>query len=97
MADLGGSLTSLMNILGPILLLAALIYGTVRYRRSRIQKAAGDQKTRDLYQAGICRSGLRGRQFDIGRAGSERASAAVSLSRGAAVPVSGDGCPGRAT
>jgi hypothetical protein len=50
MADLGGSFTSIMNIVGPILLLAALIYGVTRYRRTRAEKAAGDQKTRDLYQ-----------------------------------------------
>ncbi|HYI30205.1 MAG TPA: hypothetical protein VD863_20385 [Bradyrhizobium sp.] len=48
--DNAGGLFAILNIVGPLLLLAALIYGVMHYRRSARMKQMGDQKTRTLYQ-----------------------------------------------
>jgi hypothetical protein len=46
----GTLLLTAMDIVGPLLLLAALIYGTVMYRRrSRQEQQRSDQATRKLY------------------------------------------------
>jgi hypothetical protein len=48
--DASGALILVMEIVGPLVLLAALIYGTMTYRRrSAAAKAAGDAATRRLY------------------------------------------------
>jgi hypothetical protein len=48
------SLLTIMEIVGPIILLAALIYGTVQWRRRRsvASDAAREQATRALYERG---------------------------------------------
>ena len=47
------SLLTLMEILGPILLGLALVYGIVRMRRrSRTERAHTDEATRRLYREG---------------------------------------------
>ena len=41
----------IMEVVGPILLLAALVYGTMTWRKRSLRaKQAGDRKTRELYQ-----------------------------------------------
>jgi hypothetical protein len=46
-----GIATTVMVILGPVLLLAALIYGTMAYRRrSQRLKQVGDAKTERLFR-----------------------------------------------
>jgi hypothetical protein len=45
------SLLTLMEVVGPLLLLAALIYGTTQYRkRSRETEQYTDEATRKLYR-----------------------------------------------
>ena len=49
------SLLAIMEIVGPIVLLAALIYGTVQWRRRRHSSTsdrAKEQATRRLYERG---------------------------------------------
>jgi hypothetical protein len=48
------SLLTIMEIVGPIVLLGALIYGTVQWRRRRsgASDAAREQATRRLYERG---------------------------------------------
>jgi hypothetical protein len=45
----GMSLLTIMEIVGPILLAAALIYGIYHSRRRRGDKQAGDAATKRLY------------------------------------------------
>ena len=48
------SLLTIMEIIGPVLLIAALIYGTVQWSRRRRgpAQAAGEAATRQLYREG---------------------------------------------
>ena len=49
--DASGILWAVINVVGPLLLLGALIHGTMAYRRrsSRL-KQVGDQQTKNLYR-----------------------------------------------
>jgi hypothetical protein len=52
MTDVSG-LMLLITVLGPLLLAAALVYGTIMWRRrrqSRASRQASDEATRRLYQ-----------------------------------------------
>jgi hypothetical protein len=47
------SLLAVMEIVGPVLLAVALVYGTVQWsRRSRAAKKVSDEATRRLYREG---------------------------------------------
>ena len=53
LTDQAGPLWSLMTIAGPLLLLAALIYGVWRYsQRTRGEKIAGDKAAIKMQQRG---------------------------------------------
>lgn len=52
MPDAGG-LWSLLTVVGPVLLAAAMIYGIVSYRnRSRAAKQAGEDTAKRIYREG---------------------------------------------
>ena len=49
--DASGTLLLIMEIVGPLLLLGALIYGTMVYRRRSARlKQEGDKETKKLYR-----------------------------------------------
>ena len=63
------SLLTIMEIIGPVLLIAALIYGTVQWSRRRRgpAQAAGEAATRQLYREGAKAEAQEGRKSAPGR------------------------------
>jgi len=47
--DLGGGSWGIINIVGPLLLAAVLLYALLRNRRSRVDVDRSEQATRDAY------------------------------------------------
>ena len=48
--DLGGGNWAILNIVGPLLLAAVLLWALLRNRRSRRPDSETEQATRDLYR-----------------------------------------------
>ena len=48
--DLGGGNWAILNIVGPLLLAAVLLWALLRNRKSRRSEADTEQATRDLYR-----------------------------------------------
>ena len=48
--DLGGGNWAILNIVGPLLLAAVLLWALLRNRKSRRSDADTEQATRDLYR-----------------------------------------------
>ena len=47
--DLGGGSWGIINIVGPLLLAAVLLYALLRNRRSRVDVDRSEEATRDAY------------------------------------------------
>jgi hypothetical protein len=53
LTDASGTLLLVMEVVGPLLLLGALFYGTMAYRRRSARlKQEGDKETKTLYRRG---------------------------------------------